>query len=105
MTCDLPKADPPIIEWKDWVNNLGRTAMEISDKDGNINPSHPHKDNFEVDIVKHQLTIKKFKKEDAGKYLCESKVNASTTLVKTITLNFVGECHYLNNVICKFQLC
>ena len=75
-----------------WVYNEGLSAIPIADKDGNINPEHPQKDNFEVDIVKHQLTIKNFKKEDAGDYVTESRIDDSIVLKKTFPINFIGGC-------------
>ena len=48
MICDLPLADPPVVTWKDWVNNVNREAIAVADEAGNINPAHPERDNFEV---------------------------------------------------------
>ena len=48
MICDLPLADPPVIAWKDWVNNMNREAIEVADEAGNINQKHPERDNFQV---------------------------------------------------------
>ena len=92
LTCDLSVADPPMVEWKDWVYNEGRSAIPIADKGGNINPEHPQKDNLDVEIVKHQLTIKNFNKEDAGQYVCESRIGDSIVLKKTFPVSFIGGC-------------
>ena len=90
LTCDLPVADPPVVVWKDLVYNSARDPILIADKDGNINPEHPQKDNYEVDIVTHQLTIKRFKKDDAGDYICESIGDESKPMKKLISLGFIG---------------
>ena len=92
LLCDRGVADPPEVVWEDWVYNPAREAILIADKDGNINQEHPQKDNFEVDIVKHQLTIKFFKKDDAGMYFCTSKVNKTTVLKKTFVISYIGGC-------------
>ena len=89
LICNLPVGDPPVVVWEDLVYNPAREAILIADKDGNINPEHPQKDNYEVDIVKHQLTIKRFKKDDAGDYICQSKVE-SKVMEKVISLGFIG---------------
>ena len=90
LLCDRDVADPPEVVWKDWVYNPARQAIIIADKNGNINPEHPQKDNFEVDIAKQQLTIKFFKKDDAGVYFCTSKYNKTTVLKKTFTISYIG---------------
>ena len=84
FTCDL------MVDWKDWVYNEGRSAIPIADKGGNINPEHTQQGNLEVDIVKHQLTIKNFTQEDGGEYVCESRIDDSIVLKKTFPINLIG---------------
>ena len=97
LLCDRDVADPPEVVWKDWVYNSAREAIQIAGKNGNINQDHPQKDNYEVDIVKHQLTIKSFKKDDAGMYFCTSKYNKTTVLKKTFTVTYIGGCLLYKN--------
>lgn len=82
MKCELNFSDPADVQWEDNVYNIDRNAIQIFNSTNNadfaINPLHPNNGSYEVNSD-FTLTITSLSLEDdAGEYICRSRVNNVT---------------------------